>query len=76
MEVQMDKKNETPNAEIVSLSSDLSLFDAGDLTLEALEQRLEMAVAVLPQDFSCGSFDCGGFSCGNFKVPAPAPVAS
>jgi len=61
------KKN---REEIVSLNDELLSFDSGDISLEALERRLELAVA----PFICGTFVCSSFSkcssfgCGTFGV--------
>lgn len=49
------------NREMISLSSDLCLFDELNLTLEALEQRLEMAFISVDETVNCGTFACGVF---------------
>jgi hypothetical protein len=62
------------STEIVCLNKELLSFDVGDLSIEELEQRLELAIASLPMGlaetdcnpnscttncFSCGNNDCG-----------------
>lgn len=47
--------------EMISLSGDLSLFDEANMTLEALEQRLEMAVIHPETQPGCGTFSCGSY---------------
>jgi hypothetical protein len=52
--------------EIVSLNRELISFDLNDISAEKLEQRLELALAALFFDSSCGSFSCGSFGCGTY----------
>jgi hypothetical protein len=56
--------------EIVCLNQELISFDAEDLSIEALERRLELAVAsFICTTFVCSSFDsCSSFGCGAFSV--------
>lgn len=59
--------------EMVSLNKELFSLEAGNLTVEELDQRLELAVALVSDfvcgTFVCGSFDsCGAFGCGTFKI--------
>ena len=57
--------------EMVSLNQELFSLEAGNLTVEELDQRLELAVAAMRiftcDIFSCGTYtSCGTFSCGTF----------
>jgi hypothetical protein len=67
------KKGEDGKAEIVSFNEELFSLDRGDLTAEALDRRLEMAIAIAA-DLICGTFKCGrhgtcaDFSCGTYNV--------
>jgi len=59
--------------EMVSLNQELFSLEAGNLTVEELDQRLELAVAALKpficDVFVCGSFaSCSAFGCGTFSV--------
>jgi hypothetical protein len=55
--------------EIVSLNQELINFDLDDISVEALERRLEMAIA----DVVCGVFvcnthgSCSAFGCGTYN---------
>lgn len=61
----MKKKKKTE--EIVSLNEALFTFDSDDVSLEALERRLEMTFVCA--DFASHSFtSCGSFGCGTFNV--------
>jgi hypothetical protein len=63
------------DAEIESLSTELMNFDIEDVTLEELERRLELTIAIHPADVpapctkltSCGTYlGCGSFgTCGS-----------
>lgn len=60
--------------EIVSLNQGLFSLDAGNLSIETLDQRLELAIAVFDpyqcEDFSCTHFSsCTDFDCVVFKIP-------
>ncbi len=61
--------------EIVCLNQELFSLDGDSLSVEELDQRLELAVATVLDDlicgtFGCGSFDnCGSFGCGEFAQP-------
>jgi hypothetical protein len=54
----MDKKNKS---EIISFNQELMSFDLNDITLEELEQRLELALASFTstEPGFCTSNDCG-----------------
>lgn len=60
--------------EMVSLNQELFSLEAGNLTVEELDQRLELAVAALNgvftcEVFGCGTFEsCGAFGCGTFAI--------
>ncbi|HBL30206.1 MAG TPA: hypothetical protein DD490_25520, partial [Acidobacteria bacterium] len=55
----------------VSLNQELFSLDAGNLTVEELDRRLELAVAALETNFVCDTFTCGSFrSCGVFGCGA------
>lgn len=56
--------------EIVCLNQELISFDAEDISIEALERRLEMAVhPFICATFVCSSFSsCASFGCGTFQV--------
>jgi len=52
--------------EIVSFNEALITFDSGDISLEVLERRLELALAFV-KPFICGTFGCATFtSCNQF----------
>jgi hypothetical protein len=71
----MRKHKEPESTEIVSLNEEIFSLEAGNLTVEELERRLELAIATV-KTFTCGTFDCGSFSCADFKVvKAPAQLA-
>lgn len=58
--------------EMVSLNQELFSLEAGNLTVEELDQRLELAVAAMRifvcDIFTCGSYSsCGSFGCGTFS---------
>lgn len=53
--------------EIVSFNKELFSLEAGNLTVEELDRRLELAIAILDTSFTCDTFVCGRFnSCGSF----------
>lgn len=54
----MKKKEDDESQEMVSLNEELFNFEAGDLEVEELEQRLELAVA----KFGCFIFHCDTFT--------------
>ncbi len=61
--------------EIVSLNEGLFSLEAGNLSIEALDRRLELAVAIAGgfgcKTFICTDFSsCGSFECGTFTMPA------
>ena len=65
------KKKREGQEEIVSLNKELFSLEAGSLTVEELDRRLELAVAGLTKfvcdTFTCGSFkSCKVFGCGTF----------
>lgn len=63
----MGEKRRNPEDEIVSLNQELFSLDAGNLTVEELDRRLELAIGVLETSFTCDTFTCGRFnSCGAF----------
>lgn len=69
------KKKRERQEEIVSLNEELFSLEAGNLTVEELDKRLELAVAgftnFVCDTFSCGSFkSCKVFGCGTFGIPA------
>ncbi len=64
-----------PTDEIVSLNQGLFSLEAGNLSIEALDRRLELAVGVAAgfvcATFSCTNFSsCASFGCGTFTMPA------
>ncbi|HEX3529314.1 MAG TPA: hypothetical protein VH988_19830 [Thermoanaerobaculia bacterium] len=65
----MKKKEDDESQEMVSLNQELFSLEAGDLVVEELERRLELAIGAA---FTCGTFTCGSFSncntfgCANF----------
>jgi hypothetical protein len=69
----MKKDRDGEGEEMVSLNQELFSLEAGNLVVEELEQRLELAVAALGK-FTCSTFVCGSynscdtFGCGSFKV--------
>ena len=58
----MKKKEDDESQEMVSLNEELFSFEAGELEVEELEQRLELAVA----KFGCFIFNCGTFTNSDF----------
>jgi len=59
------KKTRKP--EIVSLNQALFSLEAGNLTIDELDRRLELAVGGMTPNFVCDTFTCGTFgSCGVF----------
>lgn len=59
--------------EMTSLNEALFSLDDGNLSVEELDQRLELAIGVLSDlvcgTFVCGTFTtCGAFGCGTFRV--------
>ncbi|MDP9121426.1 MAG: hypothetical protein M3O15_08680 [Acidobacteriota bacterium] len=71
----MKKRNKPEPDEMVSLNQQLFSLDAGNLTVEELDRRLELAIAGLPTlDFNCGEFSCVSYaacaslSCGRFRA--------
>jgi len=73
----MKKTKDQESMEMVSLNQEIFSLEAGNLSVEELERRLELAIATV-KTFTCGTFDCGSFSCADFKVkaaPVEAPVA-
>jgi hypothetical protein len=62
--MSMKKREDDESQEMVSLNQELFSIEAGDLVVEELEQRLELAIAAA---FTCGTFTCGSFSnCNTF----------
>jgi hypothetical protein len=51
--------------EIVSLNKELMSLDFDDITVEELERRLELAVAMFidVEPVGCTGFSCTGFTC-------------
>ncbi len=70
----MKKDDET--MEMVSLNEGFFSLESGNLAVEELERRLELAVAAIP-NFECVTFlcnnygSCGTFACGTFNPPPP-----
>jgi hypothetical protein len=69
-----EKQEERP--EIVSLNEELFSLESGNLTVEELDRRLELAVAAVGKFicdiFSCADFtSCDAFGCGTFRMPRP-----
>ena len=70
----MKKTDET--MEMVSLNEGFFSLEPGNLAVEELERRLELAVAAIP-NWVCGTFlcttygNCGSFACGTFNPPKP-----
>jgi hypothetical protein len=67
------KKEEKEVPEITSLNEELFSLEPGSLTVEALDRRLELAVAAVAKfvcdTFACGSFSsCRVFGCGDFRT--------
>lgn len=68
------KKVKAQIAEIVSLNEALFSLEAGNLQIEGLDRRLELAVAAagsfVCDTFTCGTYSgtCGAFACGTFKI--------
>ena len=67
-----------PKIEMISLNEELFSLDGDNLSVEELDQRLELAVASLDDlicgTFGCGTFDnCGSFGCGSFAQPPNDP---
>jgi hypothetical protein len=68
-------KKKPSQQEMISLNQELFSLDGDSLSVEELDQRLELAVATVVDDlicgtFGCGSFDsCGSFGCGSFAQP-------
>jgi len=64
---------EESTEEMVSFNKELFSLEGGNLIVEELEQRLELAVAAIGK-FTCGTFVCGrysscdAFGCGDFKT--------
>jgi len=70
----MKRTKEPESMEMVSLNQEIFSLEAGNLSVEELERRLELAIATV-KTFTCSTFDCGSFSCADFKVkPATAPT--
>jgi len=69
-----EKDNARDSHELVKFNEGSWDLDLQDLTVEVLEQRLELAIATMhvnPDDcagaFGCESaFGCGAFGCGTF----------
>jgi len=60
-------KHDTNASEIVSLNTELISFDIGDISVDELERRLELAIATITPVLddcgtNCGTF-CSPFSC-------------
>ena len=55
-----DDSRKKPSAEIVQLTDDWMDFDIENLTVEELEQRLELSLINLPPilENQCGSYSC------------------
>lgn len=71
---------EQPPKEIASFNRELMNFDVGDLSVEELDRRLELAIAnVAMSSFgcltdcgqNCGSFSCNANCGANTKAPKP-----
>lgn len=64
MDEQKNKKDE-----ITSFNDEMITFDFDDLSIEELEQRLELAVGMIPMSplGNCTSNNCGSFqgNCGS-----------
>jgi hypothetical protein len=60
--------------EMVSLNQELFSLEGGNLTVEELDRRLELAMINPNQSFICGTFgcysfgNCGSFGCGTFTT--------
>ena len=61
--------------EMISLNDELFSLEEGNLQVEELEQRLELAIAFLQETsfncdaFVCGAFEsCSGFGCDGFSI--------
>lgn len=69
----MKKEEKRAGEEMVSLNQEIFSLEAGNLAVEELEQRLELALAAIEKfvcsTFACGRFEsCVEFACGSFKV--------
>jgi hypothetical protein len=68
------KKDKARISEIVSLNEALFSLEAGNLQIEGLDRRLELAIAAagnfVCDTFTCGTYSgtCGAFACGTFKI--------
>jgi hypothetical protein len=68
------KKAKAQITEIVSLNEALFSLEAGNLQIEGLDRRLELAIAAagnfVCDTFTCGTYSgtCGAFACGTFKI--------
>jgi len=65
------KQKDGESAEMVSLNQQLFSLEAGNLSVEELDRRLELALAAHPAvcgNFSCGDFGCSTFMCSTFKL--------
>ncbi len=72
----MKKKKNPQPPEIESFNEQLVAFDVANLSVEALENRFELAIAALVLDWegacgvhSCDAVVCGELTCGVFTVP-------
>lgn len=64
-------------SDIVSLNQGLFSLEAGNLSVESLDQRLELAIGIFFDPFHCESFTCGTFdtcpvfTCDTFSIKVP-----